>query len=473
MKKMNKLTQKPRSTIDPDVEGRFQKFRLTENPFPSEPHVNKQSNDPRINGEIYESKIRTRELEKVKQHFISPPQNNLAHLRLGYIVDSSYIGRGNGKSAFLINLQSQINENFCLDISQGHNKCFSVIVSPEAGGRTKTFTAFIDAMFHSMVKARIINVALAILRIEAILKIDPSIFENCPEKTVEEWIHDLGRIEWYLKNDLSYSDVCSQVKGNEWLGGLPPEFPLIEEIGLFDSKPVSQEALVEYYKNGVRRPQEKIEFFFSHLVAFFQAAGFNGAYMLVDDFERIPDFQSTRQKKDFALELRSALFDGGSRNARYGFYNFLLVLHAGVPRLIGDAWDESGLENRAPISLQKEAKHVVSFEKLSAKHAKLLIEKYLESFQILDGAQGTPEPFTERAIERIGELSEFNAAKILKICYDLLDKAADLREVVVIDEGFVDEHVSSTPIDDGPKALTIGQTETVNLHNKASEDIDN
>ncbi len=63
---------------------------------------------------------------------------------------------------------------------------------------------------------------------------------------------------------------------------------------------------------------------FSQMVRFFQAADFNGAYVLVDDFERIPDFQSARQKKDFALELRSVLFDGSYVNARVGFLNFLL-----------------------------------------------------------------------------------------------------------------------------------------------------
>lgn len=40
------------------------------------------------------------------------------------------------------------------------------------------------------------------------------------------------------------------------------------------------------------------------MVYLFLASGFNGAYIIVDDFERIPDFQSDRQKRDFALEIR-------------------------------------------------------------------------------------------------------------------------------------------------------------------------
>jgi hypothetical protein len=112
---------------------------------------------------------------------------------------------------------------------------------------------------------------------------------------------------------------------------------------------VSQADFKAHYEQ-LKRGAERLTFVFSHLVRLFQAADFNGAYLLVDDFERIPDFQSARQKRDFALELRSVLFDGLYLNARAGFFNFLLVLHAGVPRLISEAWQESGMETRSPIS---------------------------------------------------------------------------------------------------------------------------
>ena len=88
----------------------------------------------------------------------------------------------------------------------------------------------------------------------------------------------------------------------------------------------------------LKKPKERIDFLFTHLVKFFLAGNVNGAYILVDDFEEIPDFQSSRQKKDFALEFRSCFFDGYYTNAKIGFFNILLVLHAGVPRLMSDTW---------------------------------------------------------------------------------------------------------------------------------------
>jgi hypothetical protein len=85
---------------------------LKENPFPSSPFVNPESNDSRTNGDIYEPSIREKEFEQVQKNFLAVPQSNPNHLRLGYIEDTSYVGRGNGKSAFLLNLQKKINRDF-------------------------------------------------------------------------------------------------------------------------------------------------------------------------------------------------------------------------------------------------------------------------------------------------------------------------------------------------------------------------
>ena len=126
---MGKLTNKPRAPSQFSAPSRFERFNLTENPFPSEPVVHKGSEDRRINGGIYESALRQKEFEKIKANFLQQPQRDPNHLRLGYIMDESYIGRGNGKSAFLLNLEHAINGEYCLDLSAGENKCFAAAQS--------------------------------------------------------------------------------------------------------------------------------------------------------------------------------------------------------------------------------------------------------------------------------------------------------------------------------------------------------
>jgi len=66
---MSKLQRKPKQQQSVDLEAKYQRFALTENPFPTSP-VNKDSTDRRINGKIYEADIRTKEYEKIETAFL-------------------------------------------------------------------------------------------------------------------------------------------------------------------------------------------------------------------------------------------------------------------------------------------------------------------------------------------------------------------------------------------------------------------
>ncbi|HEY0764032.1 MAG TPA: hypothetical protein VGD61_16775 [Pyrinomonadaceae bacterium] len=434
---MSTLLRRPSDGGQFEARGRFERFNLEENPFPSDPFVNKDSTDKRVNGEIYEVEIRRPEYEKIEENFLRHPQADLNHIRLGYLVDTSFVGRGNGKSAFLVNLQQNINKEYCLDISDGHNKCFALLVTPEAGGRTKTFPSFVDQMFDAILRLRIIDECLAILRLEAITKLYPRTDLTEDLKNEKSLRERLRSPEWFWERDFDLSAISETVASNEFLQAVPPTFPVLRGRPSL-IKPFETEGdFANYYVQDLKKGKERYDFLFSHLVRFFQAAGFNGAYVLVDDFERIPDFQSARQKRDFALELRSCLFDGTFTNAKIGFYNMILVLHAGVQRLIEEAWALSGMENRAPISPRVDSSHVIAFEKLSENHASLLLKKYLSEYRIAPVGSDPLSPFTNDAVRLIGEMSEYNASKILKTAYELLEKAASLENQAIIDRDFV------------------------------------
>jgi hypothetical protein len=434
---MNKLLNKPLSVQDHDAKGKYEKFNLIENPFPSNPIVNKDSTDKRINGAIYENQIREKEYKLILNNFLKQPQKDLNHLRLGYIIDTSYIGRGNGKSAFLVNLQQEINSDFCLQLSEQANKCFAIYLTPEPGGRTKTFSSFVELFFNAILNSKIIEYCLATLRLEVIVKEYPSFDLTKYSKDDEQLILNLNTEDWFAAHGFDLCKISDDIFKNDYLQELPPTFPLFIGRNMFLRKFVKQDDFEKYFYSELKKGKERFDFIFSHMVRFFQSANFNGAYVLVDDFERIPDFQSARQKKDFALELRSCLFDGMYTNAKIGFFNIMLVLHAGVPRLISDAWAESGMENRSPISPSTTSKHIIPFEKLTPSHASLLLETYLLEYRITKLKDSDISPFSEDAIRNIGELSEYNAAKILKMAYDLLERAAEIADVRNIDAEFV------------------------------------
>ena len=432
---MNKLLKKPKQQQHPNMEGRYHRFNLTDNPFPTEP-VNQDSNDKRINGEIYEGEIRSKEYAQIEEAFLKQPQSNLNRLRLGYICDTSYIGRGNGKSAFLVNLMRKINQEYCLDISDEINKCFALYVTPEPGGRTKTFASFVDLIFSSILQSKFLDVCLASLRMDAVSEVYPDIDLTAGFSDERELIDCLNSEAQLKLKGIDPARLTNKILENDFLQTLPADFPLTASRRTLFELFVTKKEFETYFRN-LKKGKERIDFVFSHLVRLFMAAGFNGAYILVDDFERIPDFQSARQKRDFAIELRSCLLDGPYANARYGFYNMLLVLHAGVPQLISDAWILSGLGNRYPVSLKIDSKHLIAFEKLNRAHISMLLKKYLATYRLDHAKCDDLIPFTTDAISLIAEINENNAAGILRTCWDLLENASEDPNRNTIDKDFV------------------------------------
>jgi len=429
---MSKLRRRPKQQQSVDLEAKYQRFALTENPFPTSP-VNKDSTDRRINGKIYEADIRSKEYEKIETAFLKAPQTDPSHLRLGYIMDTSYIGRGNGKSAFLVNLIDRINQEYCLDVSDEVNKCFAVYVAPEPGGRTKTFDSFVDLLFEAIYSSGIIASSLASMRLDAIAEAYPDV--NIEEDDEQKLVASLNSEEWLREQKIESRKLMDVIWKNEFLQKVPDDFPLFSSRHKLFDLFISAESFLTAYQSS-KKGQEKLDFVFSHLVQMFMASGFSGAYIFVDDFERVPDFQSGRQRRDFAAELRSVLLDGPYENARYGFFNMFLVLHAGVPALISEAWSSSGLDQRYPLSPKVASPHLIPFEKLSREHVSLLIQKYLDEYRSDSFSGDDLTPFTLSAINIIAEANEYNAAKILRTCYALVEEClTDDRNN--IDEDFV------------------------------------
>lgn len=466
---MSNLLRKATSVpVNKDI---YAQYNLKENPFPLNPFISQENPDKRYNGDIYEASVRQLEESKVEDNFLRVPQSDPNHIRVGYILDTSYVGRGNGKSSFALNIIKKINASFCLDISNDVNKCFGLYIVPEPSGKTKTFSNLLDkwadAIFSSATK--IIDYSLAALRIEVILDLYPNLITEQDLNDEHELIMKVNSVEWYNANKISYDSIYKVIiNNNEFYNKINSNNPLKKRYThTFDShnfKIISTQHLSEYYYS-LKKETEKIDFIFNDLVYLFLAAGFNGAYVIVDDFERIPDFQSDRQKRDFAFEIRTNLFDGSSANSRYGFFDLILMLHAGVPRLIEKAWSESGMEQRSSIASSVNAPHIVHFNKLDKNRAILLIKKYLSEFRI--NTEDTISPFTESAIERIGETKEYNAAQMLSLAYMLLEDCAT-RAIAQIDVAEVNLMLQKSQIEVETADNIIDENST-DLMSKASE----
>jgi len=164
--------------------------------------------------------------------------------------------------------------------------------------------------------------------------------------------------------------------------------------------------------------------------------------------------------------LRTVLFDGGYLNSKIGFYDFLIALHAGVPRLIQEAWSLAGMEQRVSISGNGQARHIINFEKINDKHAIKLIKKYLSEYRE-DGYTGDElYPFNAKSIAVIANNSEMNISKILQSANNLIEyaidaSADDINETVVT--SFFSKSSDAKPEEE---AKTISSTPSINLADK-------
>ena len=448
--RMISLMQKV-STEPLEYSNKFERYNLKENPFPATPFVNQENSDKRYNGEIYESAIRARESSFIEENFLKVPQTHLNHIRIGYILDTSYVGRGNGKSTFALNLLKKINKQYCLDVSEKSNKCFGLYIVPEPSGRTRTFINLLDLIVEAVFQMNVVKYSLAAMRLEAILSCELKSFSQEEFSDEERLIEDLNSLKWFNDNHVSLKDIQDFLYKKVEFNQLSSNNPLRKNRCSFDGANLSiarSDDLYSHYKS-LKKDIEKINFVFDDLVNIFMIAGFNGSYIIVDDFERIPDFQSDRQKRDFALELRTTFFDGSSLNAKIGFYNLILMLHAGVPRLIQKAWGDSGMEQRSPISsVSPTSNHIVSFDKLDSDYVTLLVKKYLSEYRI--NPDDTILPFKEDAISEIGKQCEYNAAKILKLSNNLIEYVVS-KDIQDIDKSTVDSMLQTTKIEEEGK----------------------
>lgn len=474
---MKKLLTKASSVINNIPQGKFEKYNLSENPFPLTPIVNRDSDQKKFNGSIYAREIRQTEYEKFLNNFVKVPQADIDHLRLGFVVDSSYIGRGNGKSAFFVNLLREINEEFSINLSDGKNKCFGVHFAPEPSGNTKTFKKFVDGFFDSIIQNNIIDHALAILRIEALIQLKGDDVINLFQDD-SDLVKKLNDEEWYTTNDFTNlnlwkNEIASEIFKNEFLQQVSETFPLARVRGSILAKIINQNDFYEYY-SGLKREEDKLQFVFSDLVSMFLAAGFNGCFAFVDDFERIPVFQSLTQRRDFITYLRAVLYDGVYLNSRIGFYNFIFALHAGVPRLIQEVWAVAGLEQRVPLNpTYHDPKHIILFDKIDENDVRLLLEKYLREYRIDtgDNIKKGLYPFTEEAVRDIGINCEFNASKILQFSCNIIDYAAG-KNFEEINGKVVNEFSknSTYKTEEDTRLQDISKVDSVDLMQKAKDD---
>ncbi len=433
---LSKYTRTPQAL--PPVNDGYLPFNLTDNPFPYDPFVEPDSENVRVNGTIYNERIKSKEIGRIRSMFLSQRIDG-NHKRLGYLVDSSYTGRGNGKSAFLVHLLKEINTDYGEKISDSQNKVFGVYVKPKSGGHSVKYWQFCEDVLRQLIKTGCIKDALIAIFLKKVLasKGIKEGFEAMLEAEGIDLLFDQNRVEEFGVSLTNIKEVLRTELGErgierDWATKLAYN-PLAAETNII--KDVCEQ-------NDAWKKRYIMSFLFDQIVRLMVQADFNGGYILLDEFEKIAEYQKLAERNDFANGLRENLYDGGTQSAVQGFFMTIIAMHPGTPNLVSDAWEKSGLNARAPLPIGKgeEEPHILLFHNVGTEDAKELMQVYLDHFRLSgdDSNKLGLYPFDDRSIAHIATLSDFNIAKMLRFAHIVLGEQARLGGTRVTVE-FVDK----------------------------------
>lgn len=436
---MNKFITKPKTT--PLVKEKYERFNLTDNPFPYDPFMEPESENVRINGTIYNENIKKNEIQKISNNFFlqSLDGNNK---RLGYLIDSAYTGRGNGKSALLVHLKSLVNKDFGATVSNQENRVFAIYIKPQPSGRSAKFWQLAEEVLVQISKTNILKEVLITLKYNALASM-PSELEKVQDKLqTEEDFYNLLDSSFLSTHNVNEFEVNQSII--DLLVGFKIDRTLAAEMVQMPNS-LNQILIERHFKLSESQKRKQIpHVLFDQLVKIFSAANFNGGYILLDEFEKIVDSQSAAERNDFAAELRFNLFEGGGMSATSGFFMMIVAMHPGVPNLLRESWEKSGLNARTPLPSSAENDlHIIFFNNLQKNNIKELLTVYLDHFRCnpnLTDKCGI-YPFEESAIEKVAELANYNTAKTLKFANILLDECAKETDRLV-DLKFVESIIS-------------------------------
>ena len=175
----------------------YERFGLSQNPFPDSPVIVPDAGDPRLNGEIFQADLRQDEQEQFERLLIlssyQPEPRSIAFL-MDY---ATRRGRGIGKTAFLNYQRRRIMTDLGDDLTDGAYVLMAAHLFPEGGGRTRKFWHFTRLIGESLVRGGCVAWAIWRLRAfsgmvpeEVLKEVDP--FEPGSSLGDDRWLDSRG-----------------------------------------------------------------------------------------------------------------------------------------------------------------------------------------------------------------------------------------------------------------------------------------
>lgn len=409
-------------------------YGLRENPFPSMALFTGATDDPRLNGTIYDAEFRRAEEQRFFNLFVQPRDDGRP-LPLGFLrVDAQAGGRGNGKSTFLHHIQRRINEQdwgeWASDPEDANLFAAAVHLLPEPK-KQKEFHAFIRLIFETLHRQKLfprIDAALRGALLTSLLE-ESEIDElaELPPDALFTTLGDPAHFQEFLRQCGHTSQALAEVAKNR--------------LGELDADALESEFVQDYLLHGAdiqlawRESAHKSEarwrdkgalWLTNGLSSLLLLAGYRRFYVLLDEFEKIYTHQIARKREEFLDLFRQHFFERDSVAVRHQFLSSVLTIHPSIDRYLRETWGRVGLEGLAPLATDEIERRAVELGESDTKKLNHLLITYLDYYRADgDAHMGTLYPFEAGAMDDAFNKARFYPRQSLLYAYEVLQRAAN------------------------------------------------
>jgi hypothetical protein len=434
----NPLLRKPPS-LPIEASNRYESLGLHENPFPYDPSLVLGSDDPRLNGEIYNELLHEDKAKDFERLLILGPGRKNPR-SITFLMDfATRRGRGIGKTAFLKHQRDRIMQDLGEKASGGTSVIFAAHVTPTTSPSCRKFWEFCRTITEALCEQYII--AHAIWRLRALSgKISDSVLQQMG--TPEEWGNTIGNDRWLEANGVNVLfELTPTIERKLKEAGVREDFA--HDLAETGANPSLQAKLRSRFTD-YRWRKDGGRLVFHDLVNFFEAAEFNRGLLLIDEVEKIVYHQNVQERRAFVESLRYYVMDGNCANAQRRFFGILLTIHGLIQEILLSHWKAAGLDRLAPLAEPDAQQSTIYFEPLNKTMAIPLVTEYLDYFRISPSQRGTIDPFTEAAVVEALVKSGGVPGPTLQLLYRVVEKAAETG-VTTIDKSLVEAVYAAQP----------------------------
>ncbi len=428
--------RRPTIHLQPSVD-RYATLGLRDNPFPHQPSLNPESDDPRVNGAIYCEDLHLDKQADFYDLLIPTNEHPRTHA-IAFLMDhASRKGRGIGKSAFLKHQQRELMKDLGEAASNGSAVLAAIYVVPAPTPPARKFWEFCKLVVRTMLDQNAISTAICRLRALSGLVPEAVLSEAGSVRDLQATI---GSTEWLRDKGLSAGDVSEWTRQKLISVGIPDDLAM-----LLAYEGAESSRLRKQWFAGVRDAMWKSEggsIVFDALVKLFQAAEFTKGLLLIDEVEKIVTPQNLLERRAFADALRYYLVDGNCQNARSQFYGLLLTIHPLIQELLLPYWQAAGLDRLAPLNEPDAKQCTLYFPHLTEQKAVPLVQVYLDYYRSEGSEEAGICPFTEEAVVAALVKSNGIPGKTLNLLNRVVERAAN-RSLDRIDRQLVEEVASA------------------------------